>query len=234
MKKILILSIIVLIPLMSIAQNWILLGNDPADDLIDTDFTDILSSSYYIDNDSIYFLLTSNPNYFPFEPGFGIAIGIDTNQIAEDGQTNWGGVNQSMKPDFQKIIVTNSAFPNFLPPEIKTISEDKDSLVLRFHLEDIDIDEQFNVIFGTGIYNLTVGGMVYDEAPNENYYTIDKISSTKERATNQLELHIYPNPASDFIFIEGSNKISEISIVDILGKTIKTKYSSVNLSLIHI
>lgn len=220
MKKLFTIVSLFALPLIGLSQEWIFLGNDPADDLVDTDYTDLLSASYYIEEDSIYFLLTSNPDYFLFEPGFGIAIGIDTNLVADDGLTNWGGLNQSMKPDHQKIIVTNSIFPNDIAPQIKFNSENKDSLILRFYLEAIDTDEQFNVIFGTGIFNLTVGGMLYDEAPNEKYYSIDITSSNVDVFTQPKEYFVYPNPTSDFINIKTGSLIRDIHLLDFWGRRI--------------
>ena len=52
----------------------------------------------------------------------------------------------------------------------------------------------------------------------DNFTTRDNFTAIVDVNTNQNSLHVYPNPAKDFIVIEGINNQSEISIFDLTGR----------------
>ena len=221
MKKTIVSFLCCSFPLFLLSQNWIVLGNDPSGDLISDDYTDLTEISFRVDDDldSLWILLIADTTHFLFKPGFGVVMGLDTNLVADDGITNWGGANQSMQPDLQHTFVTNNAFPNLPPsgPGTKWISASKDSLILGFEKFELDDNGQFNVIFGTGIWDLTPGGMVYDEAPDTSFYLVNAVVSSDQNVLKDQAYVIFPNPAKQYLNISGANDLKSIRIFDING-----------------
>ncbi len=218
------------IPLFLLSQNWIILGNDPSGDPISDDYTDLTEISYMVDDDldSLWILLIADTTHFLFKPGFGIVMGLDTNMVVSDGTTNWGGANQSMKPDVQHTFVTNNAFPTLPPtgPGSKWISASKDSLILGFGKYELDANGHFNVIFGTGIWDLAPGGMVYDEAPDMDVYQINVVISADYSTIEEQGYIVFPNPANQYLNISGSDvfNIKVIKVVDASGKLMSKQF----------
>lgn len=63
-------------------------------------------------------------------------------------------------------------------------------------------------------------------------YSLSYLSAANETKSENNLTKIYPNPTSDFVNVQSDKKISEIKLIDISGKILKSekKYSRINIS----
>ena len=55
---------------------------------------------------------------------------------------------------------------------------------------------------------------------------MSEATATSIASNNQLNIRIYPNPAQNYITIEGLDKINSIEIIDITGKIVTCEANS--------
>lgn len=108
-----------------------------------------------------------------------------------------------------------------------------DSLLITWVLnysngDSLAVSYPFNLNSGTGFYNLVIrfycpqkSGPKYLVATSQFNY---QLSSVEEKILN--DLIIYPNPASDFINVQGAPLNATFSIIDINGKLLQTSTDS--------
>ena len=71
--------------------------------------------------------------------------------------------------------------------------------------------------FGNGTYQLL---LTDTNTGNKVYYTATNLSA---KTPENKKLNIYPNPASDFIFLKNIKPNSSVKIIDTLGKVVMSK-----------
>lgn len=200
-------------------QDWTVIGNDPIDTEM-TDFVEIVEVACRLesDRDSLALRIVIDTSGFLFEPDFGIAIGIDTNLILLDGMEDFESSNNDINPDVVFSYLTNSGFPNFLPEEIKYISETKDTLILKVELAEWDADLSFNFVLGAVLWNFGDSHRVWDVVPNNGIFPINfhtHVSDTKWKV-----LEFYPNPVADYLKISNLPLKSKYHINDAYGNKV--------------
>lgn len=76
-----------------------------------------------------------------------------------------------------------------------------------------------------GVYNvsltLTICGKTYTKTRT---ITVNNLSNN---IAEKPKINLYPNPVDNFLFIEGSNPINKLKIIDLLGKT-KLEFDNIN------
>jgi len=135
---------------------------------------------------------------------FGFTFGLDTNLITTDGN-NWQGSNSSMKYDEIIFLNRNGFFqPNITSSSlaVKSIDEvDSVTLVVNFQLSLLDSDGNFNLIAGSGGFDIAPGNEVtFDDVPNNSFATVSSTVSIRENLSENFI--IYPNPTSHYLNIK--------------------------------
>lgn len=160
---------------------YTLLNTDPVDASM-SGVADVKTLSYKMDivADSIWFKVETH-NSMITNCDFGIMFGIDTNQNPADGQA-WGGMNTSMRYDQALFVQQNGIFPGYFgylgipgTPTMVPVSvtrPDSYTFIIRVKLTLLDPNHKFNMITGTGFFNIHSNGVVYDDVPNSGKFTI--------------------------------------------------------------
>lgn len=180
--------------LCSQAQNFQLLGNDPQGDLVQP-VKDLKALHYAIDfaSDSLWLKIETHNS---LNGDVGMAVAFDTDLDTSNGNA-WGGYNQSMK--YEKIIFLsrNAMFqPEIVGSEtfikVKHVSEYE--IIVNLPLSEIDNDGKFNIIAGTGGFDLayTTQHPVFEEIPNSGFFSID-ITTSLQPISEDSKFNVYPS-----------------------------------------
>lgn len=213
-------------------QAYTTLATDPAADLaLDPNGTDIKSCSYRIDqaHDSIWFKVETY-NAVATGADFGFVLAIDTNKVVTDG-TAWGGSNTSMKYDQAVYIYQNSWFPGYYyeigkPGATTNISgdlsrPDNKTFIFRFKMSELDQDGKFNIMIGSGFFDVASSGSVIDQVPNTNYLTIP-VTTSVSPIIGDNGIRVYPNPVTDRLHwnTAAGSYNSTVSLYSITGQEV--------------
>lgn len=188
--------------LTSNAQVFTLLSGDTQGDNTQL-LNDIKTISYALDfaSDDIWLKVEF---FDTIKSDFGFAFGLDTNLITTDG-SSWQGSNSSMKYDRIIFLNRNGFFQQNITsssPAVKSIDEvDSVTLVVNFQLSLLDSDGNFNLIAGSGGFDIASGNEVtFDDVPNNSFTTVPLTVSIRENLSE--EFTIYPNPTSDYLNVK--------------------------------
>ncbi len=195
--------------------------------------TDAKSLSYLIDfnQDSIWFQIET---WQDRHADWGYVLALDTDQVALNGkpipQHNLVGTpNNDMTYDFLIYIYENSFFPGLNWEVYDTSSYvlttgtykalSPKIAIIGFKLSDFDADGDMNVIGGVGSFDISATGP-HDIMPNTGFGTTSSTVSVEENLA--IDFTMYPNPATDRLFIDISNRKStdKIRILSALGTTV--------------
>lgn len=231
MKKLLLCSAMLAAFLKGVSQNFTLLTYDPSGDNTLPYVADIQALYYSIDNvhDSIWFKVQT---YNAMDPNgdVGLMFGLDTNMVTTDG-LQWQGNNHSMNYDLAYFIFQDAMSPNYYgytytssgSSPITTTVERPDSFtfIINTRLSLLDPDGHFNLLFGSGAFDIYSSHSVYDDAPNAGYMTIPApLGITNISQENSFT--VYPNPADNLLFVKSTaEKIKELKLFDSTGQLIK-------------
>ncbi len=192
-------------------QAFTLIASDPSGDLLQTFVPDIQSLYYSIDTgqDSLQFRIHA---YNAIDPhgDVGLMFGFDTNMVVTDG-INWNGANHSMKYDVAFIIFQDVGSPGYYgisygssgSAQVPTIVERTDSFtyVIRTRLSNFDHDGHFNLLFGSGPFDIASNRTVYDDVPNSGFMTISGATGISETNGLSDKLIVFPNPSAGYISV---------------------------------
>lgn len=176
------------------AQNFQLLGNDPQGDMLQP-VKDLKALHYAVDfaADSLWLKIETHNS---LNGDVGMAIAFDTDLDTSNGNA-WGGSNQAMK--YEKIIFLsrNAMFqPEIVGSEVfirvRHISEYE--IIVNLPLSEIDNDGKFNLIAGTGGFDLayTTQHPVFEEIPNSGFFGVDITTSVKAFSADS-KFNFYPS-----------------------------------------
>lgn len=209
----------------AMSQTFQPLGTDAQGDSKAAFAKDIKSIWYALDknNDSLWFKIYFHTSV---SGDFGAIIGMDTNRVAMDGG-NWLGDNTSIKPDYKIFLERNGVFEQFIrinTPFSSTnarVSEDSaNTVTVGLKLSVFDGDGRFNLIAGTGGFDISSTSQVYDEIPDAGYLAVGV--NTGLPADQLLEVKsVYPNPSTGIFTITGNKPFHSGAIFNAEGKLIQ-------------
>ncbi len=230
MKKIILVALASL-PMLASAQNFKLLATDGTADAhsFSTDATE-LAYTFSTNNDSLYVKITHDQ----IRPAdFGFMLALDTNLDPIDGsiihQRNlFGTPNTSMQYDILLFGYQNGSFPgvhteayvNGSPTVVNFSLDTVDPhfSVFRIPLSELAGKIDFNLIAFTGGFDISVSGPS-DAIPNSVYSEIR--GSHVGLTEPELNVGIYPNPATNFFQLEQSGNVNIYNTQGTLVKSIE-------------
>lgn len=209
MKKCLLIAVTATafaMPLLSQAQNYTLLNNDPNGDnpTLGLDLKSI-SWRYNLAQDSVWFKVESYTAITPTSD-VGLMFGIDTNQVGTNGHTWMGTTNSSMKYDQALFVYQNGWFSGYYgelgdpgsanPVPVNVQLLNSNTLIINLKLSVLDPNKKFNMVLGSGGFSVSGTGQVYDDVPNTTFMTLQANNPSSVWETPVLEaMKIFPNPA---------------------------------------
>ncbi len=179
--------------------------------------------SKFIDQDNALIVLAKHPDYgqelwkvellSPETPSNFIA-NANVNAIS----LNWLS-NGNLVSRFEIYRTTSASDEEFV--KLADLSSTAD------YYEDQEVQEGIIYYYKIRAVYLEGGNSPYSEISSDY---IGTITSTQNLADSNLEL--YPNPATDVLYIKSVNQIQSISVLDLLGNTY-TKYSALGNDVLH-
>lgn len=183
MKRLFLLSSLLLaLGYHSNAQTYTTLATDISGDPIATPMPDLKSFSYSMNTttDKIWFKVELH-NSYPSTADFGMMIALDTNKVITDG-TTWSGPHKGMKYDHALFIYQNGMFPTYygdlgqpgsaINIPVTVTRPDNFTFIIETKLSTLDKNANFNLLIGTGSFDIAATGNVYDDAPHTGYLSI--------------------------------------------------------------
>jgi hypothetical protein len=237
-KTIFMLSAALLLGGICQAQTYTSLADDASGDVSGgATVADLKKVSYRVDHtkDSIWFKLEFH-NEKPASADFGFLLGLDTNLVITDG-VSWTGSNTSMKYDHAVFIAQNGMMePGVVRVEKGTVAShntlaamtarpDNKTVIVGFKLSAIDNNGNFNMLVGSGSFDISSTGTVFDDAPQSSYVQIRKNTTGIEyHGGAVLAISAYPNPATNTVswnYAADTRFVSqEGQLLDITGKVL--------------
>jgi hypothetical protein len=228
MKKKLLCATLIISTVQGFGQTFTLLANDPSGDVSLSFIADVQSLSYSIDNaqDSIWFKVQTY-TAVGTNDDVGMMFGLDTNMIITDGLA-WNGNNNSMKYDLGFLVFQNSMSPNYYgylysssgssQVAITVQRPDNFTFIINTRLSLLDQDGSFNLLFGSGAFDILSTRDVYDDVPNSGYLTISPALGANDIKEKKNSLEVYPNPAAGEIKIQIPGSFVQIDFYDATGR----------------
>lgn len=209
------------------AQTFISVATDPMEN---PPVHDLKGLYYALDEaqDSLWLRLTF---YDTTGGDFGAALAFDTNLVTTDGST-WGGSNSSMNYDLVIYLERNGFFEQDLRSSstlVNSIVEEDSTVTLNFQFSVICPNGEFNLLAGTGGFDISTTGTVYDDLPDNGYMTIPMAPTGISFPEISEAWMVYPNPASNYIKISGPANTGEntrFHLMSVDGRTVKSWHAS--------
>lgn len=228
MKTLTLLIMLLSSCVMSEAQNYIVLANDPSGDPDNILSPDLSQFSYRLTADSIIFKIDFHERLDNTD--WNLAIGLDTNLNPNDGAV-WPGGNSTMNYDLIMRLFFNTGFPpisgyvnnsaqQYVSSAITMFFGDTATIIAGLRLSDFMLQLPLQFVAGTGI----VLGDINDEIPDNGFVTtlINDILVASGRSGSTMK--IFPNPATDYLRIETDDNTDQILknyiIFDLNGRCI--------------
>ncbi|UTW62240.1 T9SS type A sorting domain-containing protein [bacterium SCSIO 12741] len=240
MKNLLFTTLFTLFLFGANAQNFQTLGTDANGDRRQPFAPDLISFAMAVDSiqDSLWLKIEAADS---ITGDWGMIILFDTNETPTSGKS-WAlqhnAMNNSMKYNRKLEILNNKFFPPthtmlldtsgmWFSQNIDLSYPTPNTLVVRLVLSEVDDDTRMNVVVGGSGF----GGQVYDEMPDNVYFSFSAPSSTLSQIEHQKSstIRIYPNPAQDIIHFQSSEPLTSLEIVNMLGEVmIHSSETSIN------
>ena len=211
-------------------QTFYLLGTDAQGDNQQSFIADIKYLSYNIDiiSDSLWFQIETFNAIDPLGD-VGFMIGFDTNLVITDGLT-WNGGNTSMNYDQSLLVFQDYVSPGYYgvtwnssgSPMIPTTVSRPDSFtfIIRVPLSQIDNDGHFNLIAGSGGFDIASTRQVLDDSPENSFYSVSGVTGIYSQPPSNLDFITFPNPVRQNLVINNSEKITRITLFNSNGELI--------------
>lgn len=209
------------------AQDYKLVGNDPAGDSHGNNRMDITSMYIATDvaQDFIWIKLGSNDS---IKGDWGFSVLFDTNSVPTDGKP-WNVTNNGGNYDLKLDVLNN----NFFPPTYAVLTDtngmnystnitlthpNEHTIVIRMKLSELDPNGEFNFIAAGGQFD----GIMNDNLPNTGYgsYSMKTTSVNGELIDSEDGLIAFPNPFTDVVKISGIQTGYDYSVIDITGNVV--------------
>lgn len=218
----------------SYCQSFTLLATDPVGDMTST-VADLAALSVSIDlvQDSIWFKVETFTDVDPLGDA-GMMFGLDTDMVVTNG-VQWEGDNQSMKYDHALLVFQDFISPNYYgylygsgggaPITVNVLRPDDYTFIISTKLSLLDGDGNFNLLLGSGFFDIVSTRSVFDDLPNTGYLTVNSTVGISAVNRKENRLLLYPNPTSDKLVIESVDlkSGSVIKLLNVLGTEIYSR-----------
>ena len=227
------------------AQPFTLLANDPQGDPTSSFVADAAALYYRLDvaQDSIWFRVETHT---PVDPhgDVGLMFGLDTNMNILDG-ISWQGSNNAMKYDLALLVYQNIIFPTYFGSlysaagsasiPVVVLRPDSFTFIISVQLSMLDSDQNFNLLFGTGAFDIAATRSVFDDVPNTGYLTVPSATGIVEPELSTLSA--WPNPAISDLHLRWEQSFEKpvlAILYDATGRTVMEKTLTSNSQTLDI
>ncbi len=226
--KYILLFILSIASLNTRSQIFTLLGNDVPGDALQAGVADLKALSYAIDiqQDSLWFKVET---YTAIAEGgdVGFMFGFDTNMVTNDGLL-WNGTNGFMNYDIALLVFQDFVSPGYYgntysssgSAMIPVIVNRPDSFTfyIRVQLSALDNNGKFNLISGSGFFDIASSRTVYDDLPENTFFTINGSTTYIDLPKSDEVIHL---AADEILYFKNNGELKSIRIYNSYGEIIK-------------